>query len=1022
MTNKAEAIEFGDQVVQEEPVNLSARLERSLSLNYGKDAIVADGVAISYERLDDLTKHFARQITCCTDDQTLVPVMSKGGADYCVAILACIRAGRPFVPLDVAWPHDRLAGIVQRLDPALVVAAGDVPTVDTAKQFKTLSLKISGFSVDSSLTLERPEADQSPSPDALVYGFFTSGTTGQPKCALNMHRGLVNRIDYMTQQFGLGKTTLLNSSHVFDSSLWQILWPIMTGGKVVIPKRSGPLDIGGTIESIARWRVQMTDFVPSIFEALVHSVECDQVRKGDLLASLEVVIVGGEEANADVVRRFKDALPWVEVVNTYGPTEASIGSVFHRLGSQTVDRIPLGKPISNTFVAVVAPDRTIARKGTTGEIAVGGICLGRGYFQDEVKTAYVFRSVTSIEVKTNYPVYLTGDLGHMDDDGTLWFHGRLDDQLKVGGIRIEPGEIEHHLNRHASVFSSKVIGIEGIGGRCQIAAFYRASEPIDPEDLKAFLARSIPRESIPVILRRVDAFPLNHNGKADRKALAELIRQSPSQIRSSQALPTKRTQDDVLIKVLEAWRVCFDDTSLNENSDFFSIGGDSLTAVHLGLHLEELLFRKVSPEAIFSCRTPKQLTCLLCAKKEQGLEISTSINSDDAFIKDLDLFKRLRVAISSRQEAVRQVLVTGATGYVGAHVLGQLLSDRRFSVACLVRAGDTQQAASRVRSALATTGKHLEIPEDRLRALPADLGMKQFGLSKEDWDHLTNTVQAVVHMAAEVDFVKPYDSLRRVNVGGLRRVLEFNTVGRPKRLLFTSSVGAIGAEVSDKVVIPESLISRDWPRPDTGYDLSKWVCEAGLDPLFARGLPVKVFRLGEMMPPAQGKFNPRSLVTILLESCAVAGAFPAIDMTFDWTQVDHFAKVLVDNIDDPNFAPQVVNFRSPVSVSFEHLILLSGIADQLEPLSLKLFVQRLQETFKRFPERLAIGRAISLLERQKLEPDGHRKVKRQFCTATADSHLNTLSLKWETPNRVSHTRSINRILCSPDLTAARAFA
>src|SRR3546814_4589234 len=127
------------------------------------------------------------------------------------------------------------------------------------------------------------------------------------------------------------------------------------------------------------------------------------------------------------------------------------------------------------------------------------------------------------------------------------------------------------------------------------------------------------------------------------------------------------------------------------------------------------------------------------------------------------------------------------------------------------------------------------------------------------------------------------------------------------------------------VAIPESLVSRDWPRPDSGYDLSKWVCEAGLNPLFARGLPVKVFRLGEMMPPAQGLFNPRSRVTILLESCAAVGAYPVSDMAFAWTPVDHSARVLVSSIDAPQFAPLAVNLRHPVSVTRAHSFQLSGL-------------------------------------------------------------------------------------------------
>ena len=209
-----------------------------------------------------------------------------------------------------------MINVIKRLDPALLVAAGDVSAVHAVEDLPTLTIKCSKPPEDLDSNTMETGVDHRPDEDSLIYGFFTSGTTGQPKCALNIHRGLVNRIDYMTQQFGPGRTTLLNSSHVFDSSLWQILWPIATGGTVAIPKRSGPLDLNGTIESIARWQVHMTDFVPSIFEVLVHAVECDPAKKAAQLKSLETVIIGGEEANADVVRRFQArmATPMVRLI------------------------------------------------------------------------------------------------------------------------------------------------------------------------------------------------------------------------------------------------------------------------------------------------------------------------------------------------------------------------------------------------------------------------------------------------------------------------------------------------------------------------------------------------------------------------------------------------------------------------------------------------------------------------------------------------------------------------------------
>jgi thioester reductase-like protein len=270
-------------------------------------------------------------------------------------------------------------------------------------------------------------------------------------------------------------------------------------------------------------------------------------------------------------------------------------------------------------------------------------------------------------------------------------------------------------------------------------------------------------------------------------------------------------------------------------------------------------------------------------------------------------------------------------------------------------------------------------------------------------------MHAIVHMAAEVDFVKPYDCLREVNVGGLLQALDLSTTGQQKRLLFLSSTSVVGEEVSSNVTVPESLVSRDWPRPDSGYDLSKWVCEAGLASLFARGLPVKVFRLGEMMPPAQGLFNPRSMVTILLESCAAVRAYPVIDMMFDWTPVNYLARVLVSSINDPFFDPKVINFKSPVLVKFEDLIWLSGFAEQLESVPLEVFLHRLHKVFRQFPGRQEIGRALSLLERQRHEQGKPISTERKFAINIAENQLDRLRLTWITPTQASHVHSFNQV-------------
>jgi non-ribosomal peptide synthetase component F len=224
-----------------------------------------------------------------------------------------------------------------------------------------------------------------------IYGIFTSGTTGVPKCALNRHGGLAKRFAFMTRYFAAtgDEIVLQNSGHTYDSSLWQLCWPLTTGGRTVLPVQGEFLNLHRTIDTIAHYGVTATDFVSSIFSALVATVDGDE-RAQRKLSCLRHVVVGGEEINPRAVHRMRELLPGLRVTNGYGPTETSIGMIFHPVSASDGETIPLGRPIDNCFAVIVDDELRPLPAGTVGEIAIGGACLGAGYHANPEATAAVF--------------------------------------------------------------------------------------------------------------------------------------------------------------------------------------------------------------------------------------------------------------------------------------------------------------------------------------------------------------------------------------------------------------------------------------------------------------------------------------------------------------------------------------------------------------------------------------------------------------------------------------------------------
>lgn len=899
-------------------------------------AITFAETTLTYGMLDRKANALARRLEeRGVTKGVLVPVLAGNGIELPLAMVALMKLGAPFVPMDEGWPRERIARLVENLAPPLVVRAGDGDALPPG----TPVLAIDHAEVPEAASLHDGVAA---SGQDLIYGFFTSGSTGLPKCALNRHRGLLNRFLVMTRHFaadGSRPVVLQNSRHVFDSSIWQLLWPLTAGGRVVIPETRGLLDLTRTIATIERHGITMTDFVPSIFNALVELLHADPSQAARL-ASLRRLLIGGEEIDPRAVRRFRRLLPHVGITNTYGPTEASIGCIFHDVGDGDDETIPIGRPIDNTFAVIRAETGGPVPPGVVGEILIGGDCLGAGYLNEPEKTAAAFIDNPFPEIPGDR-IYRTGDLGYYRRDGLLQFLGRIDNQVKIGGIRIELAEIETALAEHPAVRSARVV-VVGTGEHRRLAACILSASAPGEAALRRHAEEKLPKYAVPARFLVLDKFPLNQNGKVDRKELAKI---ATAAMAPPQAGPL-RLSGGIEETVVAVWREVGSLPAAAGTDNFFDLGGTSLLALTVTLALAERLGTRVTVQDLFSNQTVGALAALLDRRRNDPAPTAPIPAPIPAPVLAEDV----------RPGRPRSVLVTGATGFVGAHLVHELSRRGGLDLVCLVRSATPEEGRGRLADSLESYD--LPMPTERLAVVSGDLADHRFGLAARDYSRLADGIDAVIHAGAAVNLLHCYSALEAANVRGSEEVLRFACHGRLKQVHHVSTLSVFPEAAG--MIVDEGSDLRLFPPPGDGYSQSKRMAELLAGEAARRGVPVSIYRLGEMMPPAgTGAPNTRSLLEMLVHACLRLGLRFPTGLRFDYSPVDDACRFMAERLVAAR-PPGTFHLFGP-GIGFEELLdafARAGFA--LRPVSYAEFHRRLRIAFQ---ESLSprLGAVLSIL-------------------------------------------------------------
>lgn len=567
-------------------------IEQQVKRSPDAPALVSGDATLSYAQLDAEANRLAHLLVSrgVVRDQ-IVAVCAHRSVEMVVALLATLKAGGAYLPLDPAYPSDRLEFMLE--DSAakviLVHTAGGadddpgLPSVLSRHADKVIALKADAATW-AGLPAQPPQIGVGP--DNLAYVIFTSGSTGKPKGAMLEHRGIVNRLLWMQEEYriGVGDKILQKTPYSFDVSVWEFFWPLMTGATLVMARPDGHKDPRYLIDLITAQNITVCHFVPSMLAIFLEdpdSARCGVLRK---------VFCSGEALSYEITQRFYSRLPSSELHNLYGPTEASV-DVTYWACPKTERRgiVPIGRPVANTQLYVLDPAGEPLPAGVPGELMLGGVQLARGYLNRPELTAEKF--ITHREFGR---LYRTGDLSRWLPDGNVEYLGRLDFQVKLHGFRIELGEIEAALSSHPGVIEAAAGVVERRPGDQRLAAWIVArAEPPSAAELREHLRRTLPPHMVPNVFKVMERLPLLSNGKMDRKALPSPFVDAGFQVQQK-VQPSTPAQ----LGLRDLWAELLGITDIGVDDRFLDIGGHSLLAMQMATRIQKKFGVKVPLRSI----------------------------------------------------------------------------------------------------------------------------------------------------------------------------------------------------------------------------------------------------------------------------------------------------------------------------------------------------------------------------------------------------------------------------------------
>lgn len=797
---------------------------------------------LTYRELNEKANQLAWHIQRCIPMHTeasgglLIGVALERSPEMLIAVLAVMKAGAAYVPIDPGYPLERIRFLLHQAEISLLITADSLRAQLAAGNRKDAWTVLSLDTAElAGLPSENPGLHCAP--DDLAYVIFTSGSTGQPKGVMISHRGAVNTVDDINNRFAVTQEDriLALSSLSFDLSVYDIFGMLISGGAVVIPDPVFDRDPAYWAEMMQQHQVTLWNSVPALMQLLADHLAAHSAMTP---ASLRLVMMSGDWIPLHLPDQIKALWPEAEVISLGGATEASIWSICHPVGQ--VDpawkSIPYGRPLRNQTFHILNTLLEPCPVSIPGHLYIGGVGLALGYLKDEQRTAESF----IVHPQTGERLYKTGDVGRYLPDGTIEFLGREDFQVKVRGFRIELGEIEAVLEHHPAVQECAVVVHGEQGAEQCLAAYCRAEADslFDKKALRDFLRNKLPGYMIPSDFILLERLPLTSNGKIDRKHLS--LR--PLERASETSFTAPRTPEEK--KMAGIWKEVLEVKQIGVYDSFFDVGGHSLNALQIVAKIADLFSVKLPLRDFFQYPTVAEL-----AEKIQEIQNGADMNTEQAA---LDLHAEVVLAPEIQASGLpvadfaepKAILLTGATGFLGVFLLSELLNRTEADIYCLIRASGPEDARQRLQRQL----EHYELwnsilqHQERIIPLVGELSGACLGLEDAVFSDLSRKIDIIYHNGALVNFVYPYAQMKAANVQGTHEILKLASTNKLKPVHYISTISVFSP--ADFSAAKDRLLETRTPDGQLagGYAQSKWVAEQLVLKARDRGLLTSIYR------------------------------------------------------------------------------------------------------------------------------------------------------------------------------------
>ena len=872
-------------------------------------ALVFGHKQMSYAELNQSTDALGAYLRSCgvgTDDP--VGIFMDTCHEYIVSAIGTLKAGAAFMPMAVDSPEPLLRGIVSEAQPKVVL---------TKEQYLPRLRDVTGtliVPIDSDRSWQtRDDGNRAArvASDDLAFIPYTSGTTGDPKGVMLTGDAVVSSYfaRYEYSSYGVGDRVGCN---IFFP--WEFLRPLLKGGTVcVIPDEIMyvPRSLAGFI---AEHRLSEILFTPSMLQSVLNSAGRELLR--EQMSSLRVVWLNGEVVPVSLLKQALEVLPpSARLFNTYSISETHDVCTIDLtdLSLDGMDTCPVGFPMEGVKVRVRPEDQSAVNANGVGELLIGGQGLARGYLKRPDLDAQSFITWNGERY------YATGDLAEVGPDGMTTIVGRTDFMVKIRGYTVYLGAVEEMLRRHGDVADVAVVAetmdetskrlvayvVRGAHATWKVDARSGASR-----DLRSLLERYLPLYSVPSHFIELDTLPINQQtGKLERKALPRLGH-GVSAGKQRTRLAENATAAERRGALRELWGETLDidlDT-LEDDWNFFDLGGHSLAGMALTIGIEKTFGIELSGIEVYEYPTVGELAAFL---EDRGSSMTSGSTLAEDAILDSEISPKGDAGTTRLSEA-SSILITGTTGFLGTFLLDQLVQatgpDTRFY--CLVRDGGAEDSGStnRALETLKSYGLAGQSADDRIIPVTGDLTQPRMGLDSDRYRELAEEIDLIFHCAASVNYVYPYSAAKPHTVGGTTEVLRFASTGTPKTLQYISSNGVFPG--GDHTPYMENNQIDDWvDRMEGGYNQSKWVAERLVWSSVSRGLPVCIYRPGNIgHHSGTGTCNPNDFLSLIIKACARMGSAPhAPDWFFEMTPVDFLVSTISRMADDPNNLGRVYN-------------------------------------------------------------------------------------------------------------------